>query len=353
MPKSIIEMSDEEFLATDPSDFQNTEPETEVVEEVPTEEEVPEVVETPIEEVVESEPVETEEQNEEVEEVTPTETNVPAQEDAPNYEELYKQLMKPFKANGQEITLKSPEELIRLAQMGAGYGKKMQQLQPVLRLAKSLEAKGLMNEEKLNYLIDLQDKRPEAIAKLFKESGIDPLDLNVDEADKYVPQNHQMSESQYNFTSTLQEINNTQEGRDLVGSLNTWDDASINALVKNPSELRTLYEQKTAGIFDLVSNEVNRRRVLGYIPPEVSAYNAYVVVGREMASQHQKETPKVPEVNRTPRVLDTRAAIPKPILQNADKVKVAAPTKSAVVKKPSESINYISMSDEEFAKLNL
>ena len=53
-----------------------------------------------------------------------------APDKAPDYESLYKQMMAPFKANGKEFAPSSPDEVIRLAQMGANYTKKMQALKP-------------------------------------------------------------------------------------------------------------------------------------------------------------------------------------------------------------------------------
>ena len=44
----------------------------------------------------------------------------------PNYEEFYNQIMTPFKANGKMISLKTPDEAIKLMQMGANYTRKIQ-----------------------------------------------------------------------------------------------------------------------------------------------------------------------------------------------------------------------------------
>src|SRR5690606_21653948 len=72
----------------------------------------------------------------------------------PDYEKLYKEIMKPFKANGREIKLNSPEEVITLMQKGANYTKKMQALQPHLKIVRMLENNQLLDEGKLSQLID-------------------------------------------------------------------------------------------------------------------------------------------------------------------------------------------------------
>ena len=40
-----------------------------------------------------------------------------------------------------------------------------------------LENAGITDENQLAYLIDLSNKNPQAIQKLVKDSGIDPLDM--------------------------------------------------------------------------------------------------------------------------------------------------------------------------------
>ena len=80
-----------------------------------------------------------------------------------DYEAFFKQVMAPFKANGRTIELKSPDEAIRLMQMGAGYGRKIQDLQPHLKVLRMLEKNELLDENKLSFLIDVNAKNPEAI----------------------------------------------------------------------------------------------------------------------------------------------------------------------------------------------
>ena len=101
-------------------------------------------------------------------------------EKAVDYKAAYEKIMTPFKANGKLISLESPDEAVRLMQMGANYTKKLQALQPQLRMLRMLENNGLLDEQKLSYLIDLDKKNPSAITKLVKESGIDPIDIDIE-----------------------------------------------------------------------------------------------------------------------------------------------------------------------------
>ena len=66
-----------------------------------------------------------------------------------------------------------------------------------------LENNGLLDEQKITYLIDLDKKNPDAIGKLIKESGIDPLDVNTQEEPKYTPGNYSVSDAQVNLDAVL------------------------------------------------------------------------------------------------------------------------------------------------------
>lgn len=62
-------------------------------------------------------------------------------------------------------------------QMGLNYNEKMASLKPHMRISCSLDKAGLLDESKLNHLIDLDNHKPEAIAQLIKESAIDTYSL--------------------------------------------------------------------------------------------------------------------------------------------------------------------------------
>ena len=76
----------------------------------------------------------------------------------------------PFKANGRQMQIEDADDVIRLMQMGANYNKKMAGLKPALKMVKMLERNKLLDEDRLNFLIDLDKKDPTAIAKFLKDS---------------------------------------------------------------------------------------------------------------------------------------------------------------------------------------
>ena len=284
----------------------------------------------------------------------------PAADAAPveiDYKAVYEKVMAPFKANGKEIKLQSPDEVVQLMQMGANYTKKLQALQPNLKLLKMLENNGLLDETKLNYLIDIDRKNPAAIQKLVRDSGIDPMEIDTQSDPGYRPGNHGVSDAEMRFTTTLDEIVSTQHGQSLVVDINkTWDAQSKDALWNDPEVLRVLTEQKESGTFDAIKAEVDRRKMLGYIG-NVPFLQAYLAVGREMQDQGHLTQPQratggsnqIPG-SQTGRVVDTRVATRKPsAVVNNDKARAASPVRTQPVQAASE-INFLAMSDEDFAK---
>lgn len=271
-----------------------------------------------------------------------------------DYKSAYEKIMAPFKANGKEVKLKNPEEAVQLMQMGANYTKKLMALQPNLRMLKMLENNKLLDEDKLSYLIDLDKRDPKAIQKLLKESGLDPLDIDTSAEPDYKSGNYRVSDEEMTFNSTLEEIASNPVGKNLIVEVNrTWDAKSKEALWTDPGILRVMNTQKENGIYDLISNEIDRRRLLGNIQNNVPFIEAYQAVGTEMQERGElspKEPAKVAEQEpaKTSRVVETRPAKPKPASNN-DRARAASPARSTPGK-TKEEFNPLALSDEEFEK---
>ena len=143
-----------------------------------------------------------------------------------NYEDFYKKVMAPFKANGKTISLKSPDEAIQLMQMGANYTRKMQSIAPYRKTLMMLEKAQLLDEDKLSYAIDLLNGNQEAIKKLLKDTKVDPLEFNTEDNVNYQPGlNNRVSDAEVNFKSTLDDLVSTADGLNTVKEINTnWDE---------------------------------------------------------------------------------------------------------------------------------
>lgn len=278
-----------------------------------------------------------------------------------NYEEAYNEIMKPFVANGKTIQIKDPKEAIQLMQMGANYTRKMQDIAPHRKALLMLENNGLLNEDKLSFLIDLEKKNPQAIQKLIKESGIDPMEIDITKEPAYLEGNHKVGDQEVAFQTTLNELSSTQEGKETLVSINGWDQASKEVLWKNPEVFGLIHEARTSGVYALVVDEMERQKTLGIIPAGTPFLTAYNKVGDELVKSNvfqaagaKSEAPKpadVPAKGNTPAVVATRTAAPKAPVTNGDKVSAASPTRSTP-KTAQVLVNPLAMSDEEFEKFS-
>lgn len=272
-----------------------------------------------------------------------------------NYKEGYEKVMSAFKANGKMITPRSPEEAISLMQMGANYTRKMQELQPYRKVMLMLQNNGLMDEDKLSYLIDLDKKNPDAIKKLLKDSGTDPLDFNPDEAVNYQTGNHRVSDTEAAFATELDDLKSTPEGQATLGVISqTWDNASKDALFENRGLLQTIQSQRENGIYDIIAAEVNRLNMLGQIPAGTPFLQAYNQVGSLLSQQgafnQVAVMPVVTEPVKPVVAPVVRVAQPKPTLANSEQANAASPSRAAP-HKAATIVNPLSLSDEDFAKL--
>ena len=270
-----------------------------------------------------------------------------------DYEAEYKKLLKPFKANGREIAVKSVDDAVTLMQMGANYNKKMAALKPNLKLLKLLENNNLLDAEKLSYLIDLEKKDPKAISKLVKDSGIDPLDLSSDEENAYKPTVKTVDDRELELDSVLDEIQGTETyNRTLSIVSQEWDGKSKQVIADTPQILKVINSHVQSGIYDLISKEVESERTFGRLNG-LSDIEAYRQVGdrlneagafNHLVQQPRQQTPVAPVI-----------VAPKPKMGNDDKLREKKRAASAPsVASPSKAkpeYNPLSLSDDDFAKL--
>ena len=278
----------------------------------------------------------------------------PVDRDKPDVTALgafYNSIMTPFKANGKMIELKSPAEAISLMQMGANYTRKLQDIQPHRKMLMMLENNGLLDEGKLSFLIDLDKKDPEAIKKLVKDSGIDPLDIDLDKV-TYRPGDHSVTNDEATFRSTMDDlIKSDPKGQATVSVIyETWDDTSKEVLWKQPELMTAIHEQRESGIYDAITAEVDRLTTLGQIPPNTPFLQSYKAVGDYMVEEAKKtDDESNPKDVAAPKVVVSRAATQKSKLENGDKANAASPTRSST-KAAGGPTNPLAMADEEFLK---
>lgn len=275
----------------------------------------------------------------------------PAQ--AVDYKAFHDKVMAPFQANGKTIALQSVDEAVQLMQMGANYTRKMQSIAPHRKVLMMLEANSLLDEGKLSRLIDLDKKNPDAIRALVKESGIDPMDIDVHGDSSYTPGNHAVPDEAVAFQTVLEEVTSTPAGQETVRMItDSWDPASKAELWKDPSILALMNQQRNAGVYDRVATEIERQRTIGAIPATVSFLDAYREIGTRMTqagafSDLQAGQTQAAPAQQLP--VATRVVAPKPAVAHSAKAAAAAPTRAAP-KRAETFINPLALSDDEFMK---
>ena len=256
-----------------------------------------------------------------------------------DYKSIYEQVFKPFKANGKEITPKSVEDIISLMQMGANYTKKMQLMAPMKKVVQSLD-NAKIDEQELNFLIDVSKGDKEAIKQLLIKHKIDPLEIDLDGDNTYSPRNNIASDEDVEFNDTLMDIHDSLPRIQEILN-NTWDDNSKKAILKDPRLMRALHEEVQMGRFDEVQKRLEAEKTFGRYKG-VSDVDAYI----DLVSKMEQERMKTKTQPETPTKTESTKKIP-------DKSK-AAPTKGKTSKSSSSltAKDLLSMSDDEFNKLS-
>lgn len=267
-----------------------------------------------------------------------------------DYKAEYERLTQPFKANGKEIKVNSVEDAVELMQMGANYSKKMAALKPHLKLIKMLDKHGLMDESKLSYLIDLNGKNPEAIAKLVKDSGLDPMEMDENKADGYKPTSYKVDDREIELDNVLESIKDSSTYQRTISVVsNEWDKASKEVIANTPQILSVLNAHMESGIYDIIQAELENERTFGRLQG-LSDIESYRYVGDRIQAnggfshlaKGQQNQPKQNAVSAKPmQVQDDKLK---------DKKRAAAPSKPAVTTQVAKDFNPLALSDEEFAK---
>ena len=266
-----------------------------------------------------------------------------------DYESAYKKVSEPFKANGVDMQVRNPEDIIRLMQMGANYQKKMAQLKPNLKIIKMLDNNELLDEAKLHNLIDLSKKDPKAITKLIQESSIDPLDIDKDVPTDYQPTDYSVTDKEYHLDQVLDDIKGTDTFDKTINVLTKdWDTKSKSTVSDNPEIIGVINTHMGNGVFDKVNAILQQEKTLGKLAgvPDVDAY-------RQIAEYLHKNGDLRTEndtVQETPKVSSKTEETKQASADRDKKRKAVAPVKQTTTKKATTDEDFLGLSDEDFMK---
>lgn len=276
---------------------------------------------------------------------------------------FYQKITAPFKADGKDFSVRSPEDAIRLMQQGVNYSRRMQELKPMKQLNRMLTDHGLNDPNKLNFLIDLSKGDKGAIEKLLKDHKIDTVDLDTEKETGYQGNNYAGNSQDNEFRDAIETTMQSAEGQQLVSEVHkSWDPASKARLREDPSIMGNLVEMKQSGVYEKVVAELDYQKSIGYLT-DVPFLQAFDMVGESMAKAGVFGTQEQPAANKTgmaplASAPDTQ---PAPVASGARKApagKKAKPNPHLSSTPPSkqsnpqeDEIDYDNLSDEEFAKL--
>lgn len=281
-----------------------------------------------------------------------TDEDEPEEDTGSNSEvnKLYEELMSPLKHHGSEFQPKDVAEARRLMSMGLDYARKTKDLKEQRKYVKMLANNELLDESKLSFAIDLMNGNKEAIAQLVQKNGIDVMEL--EEGKEYTPSNYAVGDNEVELDDVIESIRSTTTFADTMNIVSNWDESSKRELASKPQLLSIMNEHKSNGIYDKISTELQRERMMGGLAG-LSDVEAYQAVGNRLFQQGAFNDSQPQEPQREPKKVVRKPQPKADEKQLQDKRRKASPSQSKGRKPQPESHDWWNMSDEEFEKVKL
>ena len=282
----------------------------------------------------------------------------------PNYKEFYEQVaLAKFTANGKEVEgFKDPADLIRAQQMLHGYSDKMKVFKEYKPFLKALEERKLTTDaDKFNLAMSIVDGDPEAIKKVLKEKGIDPLELDLEDI-RYTEKNTLPSQAQMLIEDTYEQAENLGVGDKFTKVVNKdWDIKSLQELVTNNAVRADLLQHLSDGTYDIVSNEIKKMELLDAtgVLNGMTSIDKYRLATERIYKQNQRvptvqastkvTVDKIAEAEKTKAEAEfKRLAVEKEAKIAEERRKAASVSKKKVVKKPETKPKLEELSGNDF-----
>ena len=235
-----------------------------------------------------------------------------------------------FEIAGQKITLKSEDELKAMLSKGA---ESLSKQDNSLDLENEIIKQGKITADDLKLLIDAKNGDAKAIAKLAANSNIDILEVEADDADKYVPTFAPVIIS--DVEKVAREISaDVEHANQFTKIASNLPQDFKAAIMSNANDLKTFSEHIRNGLAQQIIPEAMK---LVYTKG-MNFADAYVAVGTELTQT--KQEPKKEERNLTDRGKELRK-----------KASESGNNQSNSGKKTLTVDDIANMSDEEFEKL--
>ena len=287
----------------------------------------------------ESDTKDTAEQNTENQETTPI-----------DYKAFYETVTQDYKASGKTMPgVKEPEKFIKALQMATDYALKTAALKPALKRVKMLEE---VSDEDLAEMLDFKKRNPEVIKKALKEANIDPVELDMDKVN-YVPQVQMISDSEYDFRETVDELSKDTKFNDTRQLILSGLDAKSKELALTDTRvLKALHQEVVSGRIEQIQAKALELRTFGSVDSSITDLELYATIARQMDQNSSTITQSNPSAVSAQVVSNTQTKQvtkePNPELEDK-RARAGIQTKpqSKVVKKYDPT----KLSDDEFLKL--
>lgn len=196
-----------------------------------------------------------------------------------------------FEIAGQKIVLNSEEELRAMLSKGA---ESLSKQDDSLSLEKAIIEQGKITADDLKLLIDAKNGDPKAIAKLAANSKIDILEVEADDADKYIPKFQPTIIS--DTEKVAREIASDKEHAEVFTKIASGLPMDFKqAIMSNANDLKTFSQHIKSGLAQQIIPEAMKLT----FTEGLSFSDAYVKVGSELAN-------KQPEQKKVERTLTDR-----------------------------------------------
>ena len=268
---------------------------------------------------------------------------------------FHKALTAPLKAAGHEFTLEDPNQIRELVSKGLDYTRKMQQISHLRGIGEILREHDMLDPVKLAYAVDLANHKPEAIARLIKESGVDTFELGDDVADSYqaTPANIEGKAKEVSVREIVEQYKDDENFNSVFNEARQWDDASQVTLVNKPEVLHLLAAHANNGVYkQVMAKVIQERAITGTTEPILQHYNR---VGQAMfAAENDGGNAQAPQKQAPAKT--ERVVIKRKQVDESTRRKALAPTASTKTKTKSLKINsaadIYNMSEDEFKNLD-
>jgi len=170
-----------------------------------------------------------------------------------------------FKANGKEYEFTESEIKDRFPSMfgqAMDYTKKLQTIKPWRKTIDALEEAKLTHED-LSLFIDARKGDKEAIAELLKQTGVDALDLDIENS-TYVAKDYGRDENALAIKDIVDDISRDSEYEKTHNILTKdWDEKSWGTMSQDPETIKLLHVDVKSGMYDKIQPIAEKLKVYG------------------------------------------------------------------------------------------